>query len=115
MEAKNQAESLIYQTETTMKEAAGAVDEAEKKRVEEKLQDLKTVKDSDRIEEIKTKSEALLDELNKVSQAMYQKASANQGQAGPQAGQAGPSSQPKDDVVDADYEVVDDDDDKKAN
>ncbi len=115
VEAKNQAESLIYQTETTMKEAAGAVDEAEKKRVEEKLQDLKTVKDSDRIEEIKTKSEALLDELNKVSQAMYQKASANQGQAGPQAGQAGPSSQPKDDVVDADYEVVDDDDDKKAN
>lgn len=115
VEAKNQAESLIYQTETTMKEAAGAVDEAEKKRVEEKLQDLKTAKDSDRIEEIKTKSEALLDELNKVSQAMYQKASANQGQAGPQAGQAGPSSQPKDDVVDADYEVVDDDDDKKAN
>ena len=115
VEAKNQAESLIYQTENTMKEAAGAVDEAEKKRVEEKLQDLKTAKDTDRIEEIKTKSEALLEELNKVSQAMYQKASANQGQAGPQAGQAGPSSQSKDDVVDADYEVVDDDDDKKAN
>lgn len=110
IEAKNQAESLIYQTENTMKEAAGTIDEGQKKAVQEKLEELKTAKDSDNIDEMKAKSEALLDELNKVSQAMYQKAADAQANAGPQAGS---SAGAKDDVVDADYEVVDDDDEKK--
>ena len=110
IEAKNQAEALIYQTENTMKEAAGTIDEGQKKAVQEKLEELKTAKDSDNIDEMKAKSEALLDELNKVSQAMYQKAADAQANAGPQAGS---SAGAKDDVVDADYEVVDDDDEKK--
>lgn len=110
IEAKNQAESLIYQTENTMKEAAGTIDEGQKKAVQEKLEELKTAKDSDNIDEMKAKSEALLDELNKVSQAMYQKAADAQANVGPQAGS---SAGAKDDVVDADYEVVDDDDEKK--
>lgn len=110
IEAKNQAESLIYQTENTMKEAAETIDEGQKKAVQEKLEELKTAKDSDNIDEMKVKSEALLDELNKVSQAMYQKAADAQANAGPQAGS---SAGAKDDVVDADYEVVDDDDEKK--
>ncbi len=110
IEAKNQAESLIYQTENTMKEAAETIDEGQKKAVQEKLEELKTAKDSDNIDEMKVKSEALLDELNKVSQAMYQKAADAQANAGPQSGS---SAGAKDDVVDADYEVVDDDDEKK--
>lgn len=117
VELKNQAESLIYQTESTMKEADKLVDEGLKKSVEDKLQDLKSVKDSDNADEIKSKMDALMSELNKVSQLMYQKNAANQGQgqAGAQAGPSDQQAKNDDDVVDADYEVVDDDDDKKDN
>ncbi|MDY3052347.1 MAG: molecular chaperone DnaK [Ndongobacter sp.] len=101
IEARNQGESLAYQTESTLKDLEGKVSDSEKKDVEQKIQALKDVLPSDNLEEIKSRTEQLTQELNKLSQKLYEQASAQQGAAG-----AGAAS---DDVVDADYEVVDDD------
>ncbi len=111
VEARNQAESMVYQTESTLKEVGDKISADEKKKVEDKVQELKNVKDSDNLDDIKAKTDALMTELNNLSQKLYQQTQA--GQANPEQGQgqAGPSSD--DDVVDADYEVVDDDEDTK--
>ena len=106
VEARNQAETMIYQTESTLNEVGDKVSEEEKKKVQDKIQALKEVKDSDNLDEIKSKSDDLMAELNQLSQKLYEQAG---GQAGPQ-GQADPGQGGHDDdVVDADYEVVDDD------
>ncbi len=105
VEAKNQAESLIYQTENTLKELGDKVSEDEKKRVEDLIAQLKTAKEGDQVEEIKSKSDALLNELNSLSQKLYQQAGGATQES--TAGQT--SAKDGDDVVDADYEVVDDD------
>lgn len=100
IEARNQGESLAYQTESTLKDLEGKVSDSEKKDVEQKIQALKDVLPSDNLEEIKSRTEQLTQELNKLSQKLYEQASAQQGTG------AGTASE---DVVDADYEVVDDD------
>lgn len=105
VEAKNQAESLIYQTENTLKELGDKVSEDEKKRVEDLIAQLKTAKEGDQVEEIKSKSDALLNELNSLSQKLYQQA----GGAAQESTAGQTSAKDGDDVVDADYEVVDDD------
>ena len=111
VEARNQAETMIYQTESTLNEVGDKVSEEEKKKVQDKIQALKDVKDSDNLEEIKSKSDDLMAELNQLSQKLYQQAG---GQAGPQ-GQADPGQTGHDDdVVDADYEVVDDDEEANS-
>ncbi|WP_053943060.1 molecular chaperone DnaK [Kallipyga gabonensis] len=111
VEARNQAETMIYQTESTLNEVGDKVSEEEKKKVQDKIQALKDVKDSDNLEEIKSKSDDLMAELNQLSQKLYQQAG---GQAGPQ-GQSDPGQTGHDDdVVDADYEVVDDDEEANS-
>ncbi|WP_425446121.1 molecular chaperone DnaK [Dethiothermospora halolimnae] len=110
IEVKNNAESMIYQTEKTLKELEGKVSDDEKAKVQSKLDELKKVYEGDNIEEIKKKTEELTNEFHTLSQKMYQQ-SAEQGEA--TAGNEGnPSGNQDDDVVDADYEVVDDDEDK---
>ncbi len=109
VEAKNQAESMVYQTESTLKEVGDKISTDEKKKVEDKVEDLKKAKDSDNLDDIKAKTDALMTELNNLSQKLYQQTQA--GQANPGQSQAGPSAD--NDVVDADYEVVDDDEDSK--
>ena len=108
IEARNQAETIIYQTESTLKELGDKVDEGDKKKVEDKLTQLKDVKDSDNLEEIKKRLEAVTTELNNLSQKLYQQNGAQPGAEGQAQGQA----KSDDDVVDADYEVVDDDDEE---
>ena len=115
VDARNTAESLINQTEKTLKEHGDKVDAATKKTIESKLEELKQVKDSDNAETIKQKCEDLTQASHKLAEAMYQQAAQQTGD--PQAsaagagagaqGQAGSASQ-DDDVVDADFEEVDD-------
>ena len=76
--------------------------------MEDKLTQLKDVKDSDNLEEIKKRLEAVTTELNNLSQKLYQQNGAQPGAEGQAQGQA----KSDDDVVDADYEVVDDDDEE---
>ena len=99
IEVKNNAESLVYQARKTLEEAK--VEGNEKDKIEEKIKDLEASIKADNTEDIKAKTEALQQEIYSMSEAMYKNAQANQ--EGQSAGKA------DDDVVDANYEVVDDD------
>ncbi|MDD3386752.1 MAG: molecular chaperone DnaK [Candidatus Pacebacteria bacterium] len=72
IETKNIAESLIYQSEKTIKEGEGKITEESKKDVESKIEELKKIKDSDNIEEIKKQTEQLSEAIQKVGAQMYQ-------------------------------------------
>ncbi len=106
VDAKNSAESLIDQTEKTLKEHGDKVDDDTKKAIEAACEALKQVKDGDDAEAIKQKSEELTQASHKLAEAMYQQAAQEGGEPGadPQ-GQAGAAGQ-DDDVVDADFEEV---------
>lgn len=110
IEVKNQAESLIYQTENTLNELGDKVAEDEKKKVEEKITALKDVVGSENLDDIKKRTEALTGELNTLSQKLYAQAGQQAGEANAEAGAQGDGQ--GDDVVDADYEVVDEEEPK---
>ncbi|MBD3238627.1 MAG: molecular chaperone DnaK [Candidatus Moranbacteria bacterium] len=74
IEAKNYAESLIFTTEKALKEAGDKISEDKKKPVQEKIQALKEVKDSDELEKIKKATEELTQESSKIGQELYQAA-----------------------------------------
>ena len=104
IEIKNNADQLIYQTEKSLKDLEGNIDEGDKKEVEEKLEALKKVADGDDFDEIKSKTEELTEVFYKISQKAYEAAAAaGQNPGGDDNGNGG------DDVVDGDYEVVDED------
>ncbi|MEJ8751236.1 molecular chaperone DnaK [Lagierella sp. ICN-221743] len=104
IENRNNAESVIYQTEKTMKDLGDKVSADEKSAIEEKIKELKDTLTSENAEEIKSKTENLTQELYKISEKLYaQSADANAGEA----------QGNNDDVVDADYEVVDEDEEDK--
>lgn len=98
IEAKNNAESVVYQAEKTMKDLGDKVDESEKSAVNEKIEEVKKALEADNVEDIKQKTEDLTQEVYKMSQKLYEQT------GGEEAG----GSSAQDDVVDADYEVVDD-------
>ncbi len=110
VEVKNNADSLIYSTEKSMKEMEDKVDAETKAKVEAVIGELKKAMEGDDTAEIKRLTEELTQASHKLAEAMYQQAS----QAGAQAGgpdAAGPESQGQaasddDDVVDADFEEV---------
>ena len=101
IEAKNQADSLIYETEKAINELGDEVTEEEKTAVNAKIESLKSVMESGEAETIKSAIEELTEAFNPIAQKLYAK-NAAENQPGPDAGGA-----PDDDVVDADYEVVD--------
>lgn len=114
VEVRNNADSLVYQTEKSVKEFGDKVDEAKKGQIEKAVADLKEALAGTDIEAIKQKSEAVTAVLHEITTAMYQQAAQeNQGcgtgGCGPE-GQGAPDNDPN--VVDADYEVVDDKDKK---
>lgn len=73
VEARNLADNLIYTTEKTLKEAGDKASSQAKKEIEEKIADLKKVKDSDNIEEIKQKTSELSQAIQKIGAEMYKK------------------------------------------
>ncbi|SLM29727.1 chaperone Hsp70, co-chaperone with DnaJ [Desulfamplus magnetovallimortis] len=102
VDARNSAESIIDQTEKTLKEHGDKVDDATKNSIQDALAELKRVKDGDDGDAIKQKIEALTQVSHKLAEAMYQQAAQD---GSDQAG--GASSAPSDDdVVDADFEEV---------
>jgi len=106
IEAVNNAESTIYQTEKTLNELGDKVGAGDKEEIETALKNLKDIKEKQDAtsEEIKKATEDLMAKFHKVSQEMYQQAAADQQAQGAES-QEGPKD---DNVVDADYEVVDD-------
>ena len=113
VEVKNNADSLIYSTEKSLKEMGDKVDGETKSKVDEVIAQLKKAMEGDDTAEIKRLTEELTQTSHKLAEAMYQQAS----QAGAQAGgpdMGGDSAQGQaaaedDDVVDADFEEVKDD------
>lgn len=104
IEARNHADSLVYQTEKTLKELEGKIDDSEKTKVQSKLDELKKALEGTDTENIKKKTEELTAEFHQISQKLYE-------QAAQQGAQEAPNQEANqdDNVVDADYEVVDDD------
>ena len=102
IEAKNNADSMIYQSENTLKDVEGKISDADKTKIEEAIKGLKDVKDGEDLEAIKSKTEELTQAFYAISEEIY-KQQAGQDQAD------GSQAHADDDVVDADYEVVDED------
>ena len=104
IEVRNQVDSLAYSTEQTVKDLGDKVPEDQKKAVEEAVTEAKTALDGSDIEAIKKAGEKLTEVGQKLAEIVYADAQAQT------AGNNGAASNPSEpDVVDADYEVVDDD------
>ncbi len=111
VEAKNQGEALVLSTEKTLKEHGDKISAAEKSKIEEEVKTLKSALESEDLDNIKAKTESLMQASLKLGEAMYKQADAAQGaagSAGPDMGAgADASAQPQDEkVVDADFEEV---------
>ncbi|MCK5547379.1 MAG: Hsp70 family protein, partial [Thermoplasmata archaeon] len=127
VDLKNQADQLVYSTEKTLKEHGDKVSDEERANVESAVEKLKKALEAKQIENIKKGMEELTTASHKLAEMMYKEAAQKQAEAQAQAGgasgtaeetKAGTSEPPGDqkrpeDVVDADYEVVDDDNDDK--
>ncbi|EEQ97006.1 chaperone protein DnaK [Brucella intermedia LMG 3301] len=105
VEAKNQGESLVHSTEKSLSEYGDKVSADDKKAIEDALASLKTALEGDDADDIKAKTQTLAEASMKLGQAMYEAAQAAE------TGAAGGSEEKasNDDVVDADYEEIDDD------
>ena len=106
VEVKNQAETLIYETEKNMKELEGSLSEQEKNDITAAKDELQSALNAGNIDDIKAKTEALTQQFHTISAKMYQQAQAQQqaaGGAGPDMGAADAGAAPGgDNVVDAD-------------
>ena len=107
VEAKNQAEAVVHSTEKAMSEHGGKISGPDKDAIETALADLKTALEGDDAEAIAAKTQTLIQASMKLGEAMY---AAQQGGEGDQPDAASGG----DDVVDAEFEEVSDDDTKKS-
>jgi molecular chaperone DnaK len=114
VEAKNHGEALIHSTEKSMTELGDKVSEADKSTVEAAIGELKSALEGEDADEIEAKTNALAQAAMKLGEAMYQSQQAETDDAG-EGGNEASSGSKDDDVVDADFEEVQDDDDKKAS
>lgn len=116
IDARNTADSLVYQTEKALKDYGDKVSASDKAAVESALADLKQVlaNQSSSVDEIKSKTEALQNASYKLAEEMYKNANPQGQQGGPEAGpkpdnggaQPGSGSSNASGADDADYEVV---------
>ena len=97
IDAKNNAENLVYQARKTVEDAK--LEGADKENIEAKAKKLEEAIGANDIDKIKSLSEELTNEIYKVSEKMYKANEAN----------AGTNGASNEDVVDADYEVIDED------
>jgi molecular chaperone DnaK len=110
VEAKNQAESLIHGTEKSVKDHGDKVDPTTIEVIELSIKTLKEAMEGDNAEKIRARSQDLTEAAMKLGEAIY-KAQAAEAEAGP----SGPSaSGPEDDIVDADFEDLGEDKNKKS-
>tara|TARA_B100000029_G_scaffold175764_1_gene173031 strand:- start:5578 stop:7497 length:1920 start_codon:yes stop_codon:yes gene_type:complete len=107
VDARNQADSLIHQTEKNINEHGDKIPEGDRKKIENDIEELKKVKDSEELESIKSKTEELVQSSLKLGEAIY-KQNPQSGASQPDSSGEEPSSNDKEEkVVDADFEEVD--------
>ena len=105
-EARNQAETLVYSTEKSLKEHRESLDDETISTIESRIADLRAALDGSDAADVRTKTEQLMEAAHKLAEAVYQRAQSDQ--AAP-TGAAGNGEAPSDDEVvdEADYEVID--------
>jgi molecular chaperone DnaK len=116
IEARNRADSMVYNVEKMLKEHRDKITDADAKTVEDALQETKTAIQSGSIEQINAATDKLTSASHKLAEAMYRSAGAGGPQGGPTAGDgaageaagAGETKKEKDNVVDAEFVDVDD-------
>ena len=111
IEARNQADSLVYSVEKNIKEFGDKVDAAEKSRIEDAIARVKKALEGDDLDTIKKAQEELMNVSHKLAEAMYAKTAGGAGGPGAAggasaAGADASSGKKDDDVVDADFEEV---------
>ena len=111
IEARNQADSLVYSVEKNIKEFGDKVDAAEKSRIEDAIARVKKALEGDDLDAIKKAQEELMNVSHKLAEAMYAKTAGGAGGPGAAggasaAGADASSGKKDDDVVDADFEEV---------
>lgn len=108
VETKNNADQLVYQVDKTIKDLGDKVDASEIDKANAAKEKVQKSLESDNVDEIKAATEELTEIVQQLSVKLYEQANAA---AGAEAGgpEAGASSANRDNVVDADYEVVDED------
>ncbi|MEL7348023.1 MAG: molecular chaperone DnaK [Pseudomonadota bacterium] len=112
VEAKNQGESLVHSTEKSLAEHGDKVGDEVKTAITTAMTELKTALEGEDVEDIKAKTQALAEASMKLGEAVYQ--SQAEGAEAPEGGEEAPQQQ-DDDVVDADYEEVDENGNKRAS
>jgi molecular chaperone DnaK len=118
IELRNQADTLIYSVEKTLKESGDKVSEDEKNKITEDIKDLKKALEEDDVEKIKSNIEKLTTSSHKLAEEIYKKASAQtQQQEANKESEKASEADIKDEkeeekVVDADFEVEKDEDEK---
>ncbi|AMX96003.1 molecular chaperone DnaK [Mesorhizobium sp. M7A.F.Ca.CA.001.09.2.1] len=110
VEARNQAEALLHSSEKSLKEYGDKVSEGERTAISDAIAALKTATEGDDAADIEAKSQALAEASMKLGQAMYEASQKEAAEADAKADAAKDS-----DVVDADFEEIDEDDDKKKS
>lgn len=108
IDLRNEADQLVFTTDKTIKDLGDKAEEADKTAAEEAKEALKQALEGEDIEDIKAKKEALEEKVQALSMKLYEQMAQEQQNA---QGEAGESS--GDDVVDADFEEVDDEDKAK--
>jgi len=110
IDAKNQADSLIYSTEKALAEHGEKIEAGEKSTIEGVVAELKSAVEAEDLEQIQAKTQELASVSMKLGEAMYQSSGGDES-GGTGGGEAGGGQE---DVVDADFEEVDDDKKKSA-
>ncbi|MFO8008465.1 MAG: molecular chaperone DnaK [Candidatus Brocadiia bacterium] len=114
VETRNMADQLLYTTEKTVEEHGDKLSDDERKNVEQALEELRQVKDSDDKEQIEAKMQEVQTASHRLAEMIYQQSKAQQeaasgaaGAAGPTPGaeEAGQGAEEEEEVVDADFEV----------
>ena len=114
VDTRNQADQMVYQSERTLEEVGDKLSEADKSEVKSAVENVKSALKGTDTAAIKSATEALTQAFYKLSEKLYQANGANPGAAGPDVsgGAAGSGNPGGQGYQDADYEVVDDDDQK---
>ncbi len=110
VEARNQAESLVHSSEKSLKDYGDKVSEADRTAIADAIAALKTAAEGDDVEAINAATQTLAEASMKLGQAMYEASQKEAAEADAKADAAKDS-----DVVDADFEEIDEDDDKKKS
>ncbi|MFD1736625.1 molecular chaperone DnaK [Bacillus salitolerans] len=106
VDLRNESDQLVFTTEKTLKDLGDKVSEDDKKKAEEAKDALKAAIESNNLDDIRAKKDALQEIVQQLSMKLYEEA-AQQAQAA--QGDGGTSSKKNDDVVDAEFEEVNDD------